>query len=84
MTVAAGLVVALFGGAGAWFLAVTFPSARFLRSSYALISLGGVAFVVWSFSKALVVGASAAIVLAIGAIVGIAGVLRKELRHTPS
>ena len=80
MTVAAGIVLTVFGGLGAWFIARNFPHARFLRASYVLMASGGVLFIAWSLSKILVLGATAAIVVAAGALAGIAGALRKELR----
>lgn len=80
MTVAAGVVLTVFGALGAWFITRNFPHARFLRASYVLMACGGVLFIVWSLSKILVVGAAAAIVVAGGALAGIAGALRKELR----
>ena len=82
MTLAAGLVLTLFGAFGAWFLALRFPNARFLRVSYALMSLGGALVVVWSLSKVLWVGLAGAILVAGGACAGIAGAVRKELRPT--
>lgn len=82
MTIVAGLFLAVFGAAGAWFLNTRFPSARFLRAGYALMSAGGVLFVAWTLSKVLIVGASAAAVMAIGAIAGAIGAVRKELRLT--
>ncbi len=80
MTVAAGIVLAVFGGLGAWFLARHFPQARFLRASYVLLAIGGVLFVAWSLSKFLVLGAGAALLVALGGLLGVAGALRKELR----
>jgi hypothetical protein len=80
VTVAAGVVLAVFGGLGAWFLARNFPHARFLRFSYALMATGGVLFVVWSLSRILAFGAGAAVLVAAGGLLGVAGALRKELR----
>lgn len=80
MTVAAGVVLGVFGGLGSWFLARNFPGARFLRVSYALLGIGGVLFVAWALSKVLALGAGAAVLVAAGGVSGVAGALRKELR----
>ncbi len=80
VTVAAGIVLAVFGSLGVWFLARQFPQARFLRASYALLAIGGVLFVAWSLSKLLPLGIAAALLVAGGGVVGVAGALRKELR----
>jgi hypothetical protein len=80
VTVAAGIVLTVFGALGAWFITRNFPHARFLRASYALMAFGGMLFIAWSLSKILALGAAAAIVVAAGALAGIAGALRKELR----
>jgi hypothetical protein len=82
MTVVAGLFLAAFGALGVWFLTQRFPSARFLRTGYALMSAGGVMFVAWTLSKVLAVGVTAAAILAAGALAGTVGALRKELRST--
>jgi hypothetical protein len=82
VTVAAGLFLATFGALGAWFLTKRFPNARFLRAGYGLMSAGGALFVVWTLSKALAVGVAAAAILAVGAVAGVVGALRKELRST--
>lgn len=81
-TVLAGLFLAAFGALGAWFLSKRYPAARFMRAGYALMSAGGALFVVWAFLKAPAVGVFAAAVLAIGALGGAIGALRKELRLT--
>lgn len=83
MTLAAGFVLALFGAAGAVFVTVRFPNAHFMRTSYVLMFLGGALFIVWSFWKLPALGIAAALTVALGAVVGIAGALRKELRFTP-
>lgn len=84
MTTAAGLFLMLFGAAGAWFLAKHYPTARYLRASYAFMAIGGALFVAWGVSKAIVVGVAAAALLAIGGSVGVFGALRRELRlRTP-
>ncbi|MBV8372151.1 MAG: hypothetical protein JOY69_02730 [Candidatus Eremiobacteraeota bacterium] len=82
MSVAAGLFLAAFGALGAWFLSKRFPAARFLRIGYILMSAGGVLFVTWALSKILSIGISAAGVMALGAVIGMVGALRKELRST--
>jgi len=80
VTVAAGIVLAVFGSVGAWFLARQFPQARFLRACYVLLAIGGVLFVAWSLSKLLPVGVAGATLVAAGGVLGVAGALRKELR----
>ena len=70
----------LFGAAGAWLLTTRFPSAKFLRVGYALMALSGALFLVWSASRIMAVGVAAAALLAIGAMIGIIGALRRELR----
>ena len=79
-TVLAGLFLFVFGGASAWFLATRFPSARFLRVGYALMAVSGALFLVWAIWHALLLGIVAASTLAIGAIVGIVGAVRREMR----
>jgi hypothetical protein len=79
----AGLFLCAFGALGAWFLAKRFPAARFLRGGYLLMSLGGALFVVWTLTHRLPIGIAAASVMALGAIVGTIGALRKELRFSP-
>ena len=78
----AGVFVAAFGALGATFLTRRYPHARFMRAGYALMSAGGALFVAWSLSKVLAVGVAAAAVLAVGAVIGTIGALRKELRLT--
>jgi hypothetical protein len=80
MTMLAGIFLTVFGAAGTWFLFKRFPHAYCLRSGYALMAVGGFAFVAWTLSKVLVLGIAATALLAVGAIVGIVGALRKELR----
>jgi hypothetical protein len=82
VTALAGIFLAAFGALGAWFLSRRFPHAHFLRFGYVLMSSGGGLFVVWSFAKVLPVGVSAAVVMATGAVVGMVGALRRELRTT--
>ena len=82
MTVVAGFFLAAFGAAGAWFLAKRFPNARFLRAGYALMSAGGVLFVIWALSRTSDVGIAAVVATAAGATTGIVGALRRELRST--
>ena len=76
----AGLFVAAFGATGTWFLAVRFPSAKFLRLGYALMSGGGLFFAIWALSKIVAVGIVATALLGAGGAVGAVGALRKELR----
>lgn len=80
MTIFAGLFLGVFGACGAWLLAKRYPNARFMRSGYVLMSLGGACFVAWALSKNITVGVAAAIILAAGGTVGAIGALRKELR----
>ena len=80
LTVPAGLVLLVFGAAGSWFLGRYFPSARFSRAGYALMAGGGVLFGAWGMSRLLAIGVAAAGCVAIGAIAGTIGALRKELR----
>ncbi|MBV8333553.1 MAG: hypothetical protein JO192_12515 [Candidatus Eremiobacteraeota bacterium] len=79
-TVLAGLFLMVFGAAGAWFLTTRFPSARFLRAGYLLMAAGGCFFVLWGLWSNVVVGLAAAALLALGAVVGVVGTLRRELR----
>jgi hypothetical protein len=80
VTIFAGIFLAIFGAAGAWFLHRHYPHARFLRAGYLAMSAAGLLFVVWVLFKVLAIGVAAVAVLAIGAAVGIYGALRKELR----
>ena len=80
MTLFAGLFLGLFGVCGAWFLGKRFPQARFLQIGYALMGTGGAFFVIWALSKVLAIGVAATALLTAGAIAGIVGSLRKELR----
>jgi hypothetical protein len=79
-TILAGLFLLIFGAAGAWFLTTRFPSARFLRAGYVMMALGGCFFVLWGFWKNIVIGLAAATLLALGAVIGVVGTLRRELR----
>ena len=79
----AGIFVALFGFLGAWFIASRFPDARWLRTGYAIMGLGGALFAIWAATRVLAVGVAAATAMvAIGAASGAIGALRKELRET--
>lgn len=80
LTLPAGLFLLVFGGVGTWFLSRYFPNARFLRAGYALMAGGGLLFGAWGLSKALAVGVAAAACVAIGAVFGTIGALRRELR----
>ncbi|HEY1427949.1 MAG TPA: hypothetical protein VGF18_00110 [Candidatus Tumulicola sp.] len=79
----AGIFVALFGFAGAWFIGRSFPNARWLRTGYIIMGLGGVCFTIWASTYVLAIGVGAAILVAIGAATGAIGAMRKELRGTP-
>ena len=83
MSVFAGLFLFVFGGLGAWLLNVRFPNARFLRTGYALMSLGGLIFFAWAMWHSLVVGICGIIVLLIGGVSGVIGAVRKEVRILP-
>jgi hypothetical protein len=80
-TLLAGLFLAVFGACGAWFLTTRFPSARFLRTGYALMSLAGVFFIVWALARNVVLGVAATALLGCGGAVGVFGALRRELRE---
>ena len=80
MTVAAGVFVFLFGGAGAWLLAKRVPTARYTRIGYAAMGLGGLLFSIWALTHALAVGVAGAAVLAVGGVFGAIGAFRRELR----
>ena len=79
-TIAAGIFLALFGAAGAWLLTTRFPSARFLRAGYTIMTVSGALFLVWTALKLVAIGVAAAALLAVGATIGIVGALRRELR----
>jgi hypothetical protein len=79
-TIAAGIFLMVFGGAGAWVLTTRFPSAKFLRVSYAVLALSGALFLIWVFAHALAIGIAAAALMGLGAATGIIGALRRELR----
>ena len=83
MSIFAGLFIFVFGALGAWVLGVRFPNARFLRTGYVLLSLGGLIFFGWAMWHALVVGICGIIVLLIGGISGAIGAIRKEVRIFP-
>jgi len=79
-TIAAGIFLTVFGAAGAWFITTRFPSASFLRSGYALMALSGVLFLIWTAVHVVAIGLAAAALLGLGALTGIVGALRRELR----
>ncbi|HEY1978278.1 MAG TPA: hypothetical protein VGG89_17125 [Candidatus Baltobacteraceae bacterium] len=79
-TILAGIFLTVFGAAGAWFLTTRFPSAKFLRVGYAVMSASGVLFLIWSVLKVLAIGVAGAALLGAGAAIGIVGALRRELR----
>ncbi|MHB8145717.1 MAG: hypothetical protein ACYDGM_00445 [Vulcanimicrobiaceae bacterium] len=54
-----------------------------MRVGYALMTLGGFLFVVWSFEHLMAIGLVALFVLLFGGIFGIVGAVRKELRILP-
>ncbi|MBV8489376.1 MAG: hypothetical protein JO199_02510 [Candidatus Eremiobacteraeota bacterium] len=80
MTIFAGLLLTAFGAGGAWLLGAHVPSAKFLRAGYVMMAAGGLGFIAWSLTHALVAGILAVVLLAAGGLTGIAGALRKELR----
>ena len=79
IAILAGAFLCAFGAAGTWFLGKRYPGARFLRAGYGLMSAGGALFAVWGVSKTLAVGVTAAALVAIGALAGTIGALRKEV-----
>jgi hypothetical protein len=79
-TLFAGIFLTLFGAAGAWFLTTRFPSAKFLRTGYAIMAISGLLFLTWAALKILPIGVAAAVLLGAGATIGIVGALRRELR----
>lgn len=79
-TIAAGIFLLVFGAAGAWFLTTRFPSAKYLRAGYALMALSGALFLIWNVLAMVWIGVAAAALLAAGALIGIVGALRRELR----
>ena len=83
MTILAGVFLALFGGLTSWLLAARYPTARYMRIGYALMTLGGLMFVVWSVTMLLALGFVALVVLLLGGLFGVIGALRRELRVTP-
>ena len=80
MVVFAGIFLLVFGAAGAFFVNKVYPNAKFMRLGYVLMSTAGVVFIYWAGTRATMAGLAAAIVLALGAVLGIVGALRKELR----
>ena len=54
-----------------------------MRIGYALMTVGGVLFVLWSFERFTAIGLFALLVLLLGGIFGIVGAVRKELRTLP-
>lgn len=80
MLIFAGVVLAIFGSLGTYHLSRNYPSATYLRISYAMMAAGGAVCVVWAIWKILPVGIVAAALLAIGGLVGVGGALRRELR----
>jgi hypothetical protein len=83
VNIVAGLFILVFGGLGAWLLAVRFPSARFLRTGYICMGLGGLVFAVWSIVHAVALGVIGIVLLLAGGISGAIGALRKEVRLLP-
>jgi hypothetical protein len=77
----AGTFLAVFGACGAWFLTTRFPSARFMLTGYRLMSLGGMLFMVWVLSKNVALGVAAMAALGTGAVIGVIGAVRRELRE---
>jgi hypothetical protein len=79
-TLLAGLVLVAVGGFGAWLLTTRFPSARFMRTGYVLMATSGVVFMIWAVGKNLALGVAATALLGCGALIGVVGALRRELR----
>jgi FAD/FMN-containing dehydrogenase len=80
VSVAAGLVLALFAGLGALFIRRFYAAARYLLFGYVAMGAGGVLCAVWGVTNVLGIGVVAAACVAIGGIAGAIGALRKELR----
>lgn len=80
MAVVAGAFLMLFSAGMAWWLPRQFPQARYTRIAYLFTGVGGLGFLIWALSHALVVGVLAVAALALGGIFGIVGFVRKELR----
>ncbi len=83
MKIAAGLFLFVFGGLGMWLLRAHFSHARVLPVSYALLSLGGLAFTLWALVHVLAIGIAAAALLVLAGALGIVGAMRKEIRMFP-
>ena len=66
-----------------WLLGARYPSARYMRIGYGLMTLGGLMFVVWSLTTVNALGFVALIVLLVGGVFGIIGAVRRELRFNP-
>jgi hypothetical protein len=79
-TLLAGLVLVAVGGFGAWLLTTRFPSARFMQTGYVLMGTSGIVFMVWGLAKNLALGVAATALLGCGALIGVLGALRRELR----
>lgn len=80
VSVAAGLVLAVFAGLGGLFIRRFYAAARYLLFGYVAMGIGGVLCALWGVTNLLGVGIVAAACVAIGGIAGAIGALRKELR----
>jgi hypothetical protein len=83
VSIFAGLFLFVFGSLGAWLLGARFPNARFLRTGYVLMALGGLVFCVWALSHNLAAGIVGIALLLCGGISGAIGAFRKEVRMFP-
>ena len=83
MTLFAAIFLFVFGSLGAWLLYVKFPEARFTRAAYIFMAIGGLAFMLWSFTHMLGAGIAAIVLLVAGGTLGIVGAIRKEVRMVP-
>ncbi len=83
MSIFAGLFLLVFGSLGAWLLGARFPNARFLRTGYVLMALGGLMFSAWAMTHNLAIGIVGIVLLLSGGVSGAIGALRKEVRVFP-
>ena len=83
MALVAGIFIVAFGGLVSLLLWKKFPTARFTRMGYGLMTVGGLLAIAWVASHVLALGIAGLAVLLLGGILGMTGGLRKELRLTP-
>jgi len=80
VSIFAGLFLFVFGGLGAWLLSARFPNARFLRTGYIFMALGGLVFTAWALWHNLAIGLAGMALLLVGGVTGAIGAIRKEVR----